>query len=56
VRTADIMAGSAIGAGSIQVSEAAYRLLRQQFLFRPRGSFYLPRVGAARTFVLASRL
>jgi adenylate cyclase len=56
VRTADMMAGSAIGAGSIQVSEAAYRLLRQQFLFRPRGSFYLPRVGAARTFVLASRL
>ncbi len=56
VRTADIMAGSAIGAGSIQVSEAAYGRLRQQFLFRPRGSFYLPRVGAARTFVLASRL
>ncbi|HTU54038.1 MAG TPA: adenylate/guanylate cyclase domain-containing protein [Acetobacteraceae bacterium] len=56
VRTADMMASSAAGAGSIQVSEAAYRRLRQQFLFRPRGSFYLPRVGAARTFVLASRL
>ncbi len=56
VRTADIMATSTIGAGSIQVSEAAYELLRHQFLFRPRGSFYLPRVGAARTFILASRL
>jgi class 3 adenylate cyclase len=56
VRTADIMATSAIGAASIQVSEAAYQLLRHQFLFRPRGSFYLPRVGAARTFILASRL
>jgi adenylate cyclase len=56
VGTADVMAASAIGAGSIQVSEAAYQLLRQQFLFRPRGSFYLPGVGAARTFILASRL
>lgn len=56
VRTADTMATTAAGAGSIQVSEAAYRHLRRQFLFRPRGSFYLPRVGAARTFVLASRL
>jgi len=56
VRTADIMATSAIGEASIQVSEAAYHLLRHQFLFRPRGSFYLPRVGAARTFILASRL
>jgi adenylate cyclase len=55
VRTADIMAASAVLAGSIQVSEAAYQLLRHQFLFRPRGSFYLPRVGAARTFILASR-
>ncbi len=56
VRTADIMAASAVGAASIQVSEAAYQLLRHQFLFRPRGSFYLPHVGAARTFILASRL
>ena len=55
VRTADAMANTAAGAGSIQVSEAAYQRLRRQFLFRPRGSFYLPRVGAARTFVLASR-
>lgn len=56
VRTADIMAMTAPGPGSIQASEAVYRRLRPQFLFRPRGTFYLPRVGAARTFVLASRL
>ena len=56
VRTADTMAASAPGPATIQVSEAVYQRLRQQFLFRPRGSFYVPRVGAARTFVLASRL
>jgi adenylate cyclase len=56
VRTADTMAASAPGVATIQVSEAAYQRLRQQFLFRPRGSFYVPRVGPAQTFVLASRL
>lgn len=56
VRTAETMANSGPGAGTIQASEAAYRRLRQQFLFRPRGSFYIPRVGPALTFVLATRL
>jgi adenylate cyclase len=56
VRTADAMAASSGGVGVIQVSEAAYRHLRRQFLFRPRGTFYLPRVGSTRTFVLAGRL
>lgn len=55
VRTAGIMAASALP-GSVQATEAAYRRLRQDFLFRPRGSFYLPHVGEARTFVLAGRL
>jgi hypothetical protein len=41
--------------GTIQVTEAAYERLRQEFLFRPRGSFYLPQVGEARTFILAGR-
>jgi len=54
-RTADAMAVSA-PQGGIQVTEAAYNRLRQHYLFRPRGSFYLPRVGAARTFILAGRL
>ena len=55
VHTAGIMAASALP-GSVQATEAAYRRLRQDFLFRPRGSFYLPHVGEARTFVLAGRL
>jgi class 3 adenylate cyclase len=56
VRTAELMASSAAAPGAIQVSEAAHSRLRDRFLFRPRGSFYLPHVGQAQTFVLASRL
>jgi len=55
IRTAELMAQSAAGTGSIQVSEHAYEQLRQQFLFRARGVFYLPRIGTARTFILAGR-
>jgi class 3 adenylate cyclase len=55
VRTADMMAASSAGPGAIQVSEAAYHRLRQHFLFRPRGTFHLPHVGTAQTFVLGSR-
>jgi adenylate cyclase len=55
VHIAGTMAASALP-GTVQATEAAYQRLRQDFLFRPRGSFYLPRVGAARTFVLAGRL
>jgi adenylate cyclase len=54
VRTAQSMALSALP-GTVQVTEAAYERLRQEFLFRPRGSFYLPQVGEARTFILAAR-
>jgi class 3 adenylate cyclase len=54
VQTADAMASSAM-AGTVQVSEAAYQRLRGDFLFRPRGRFYLPRRGEAETFILASR-
>ena len=54
VRSSHAMAGSAALA-TIQVTEAAYRALRQDFLFRPRGSFYIPRIGAARIYVLAGR-
>ena len=49
------MAQSASDSGSIQVSERAYEQLRQQFLFRPRGVFYMPRIGTARIFTLAGR-
>ena len=55
VRIAGAMAASALP-GTVQATEAAYQRLRQDFLFRPRGNFYLPHVGAARTFVLAARL
>jgi adenylate cyclase len=49
------MAQSAPDGGSIQVSERAYERVRRLFLFRPRGIFYLPRVGTARTFIRAGR-
>lgn len=55
IRMAELMAQSAGDSGSIQVSERAYEQLRQQFLFRPRGVFYVPRVGTARIFLLAGR-
>ena len=55
VRTAQVMAASALP-GSIQTSEAAYLQLRQGFLMRPRGTFYLPEAGASQTFILAGRL
>lgn len=55
IRTAALLAQSAVDTGSIQVSERAYEQLRQQFLFRPRGVFYVPRIGTARIFILAGR-
>ncbi len=55
IRMAGLMAQSGSDSGSIQVSERAYEPLRQQFLFRPRGVFYAPRVGTARIFTLAGR-
>ena len=55
VRTATSMAETGSGQGTIQVSEAAYHRLRQHFLFRLRGRFYVPHAGAAQTFVLGSR-
>ncbi len=55
IHTAELMAQSAVEAGSIQVSEGSYEALHRQFLFRPRGMFYVPRVGTARTFILAGR-
>ena len=55
VRMANAMAASAPVSG-IQVTEAAYHRLSRHYLFRPRGSFYMPRVGAAQSFILAGRL
>ena len=54
VEGAAALAGSAPPEG-IQASEQAYLLLRQAFLFRPRGLFYRPGTGENRSYVLAGR-
>jgi class 3 adenylate cyclase len=54
VRSASHMALTGLP-GTVQVTEAAFERLRHDFLFRPRGAFYLPQVGEARTFILAGR-
>lgn len=54
VRTADHLSATA-PEGAIQASEPLYDALRRGFVFRPRGSFYLPRVGEMRSFILAGQ-
>jgi adenylate cyclase len=41
---------------TIAASETAYDLLSTQFLFRPRGSYFLPETGNMRTFVMVGRI
>ncbi len=55
VHGAGALAASA-PADTIQASEQAYRLLRQDFLLRPRGLFHRPRTGEARSYVLAGHV
>ncbi len=55
VRAAHSMAASALP-GTVQITQAAYERLRHDFLFRPRGRFYMPHIGEVQTFVLAGRL
>ena len=55
VATAETLARSAVP-GAIQASEAVQRSIGRNFMFRPRGDFYLARVGSIQTFVLASRI
>ena len=40
---------------TIASSETAYELLSGQFLFRPRGSYFLPETGNMRVFVMVGR-
>ncbi|GBQ12636.1 cache domain-containing protein [Swaminathania salitolerans] len=54
-QTSELLAVSAPDSGTIQVSETAYALLRDYYLFRPRGMFYLPVLGITNTYVLAAR-
>ncbi len=55
VQTSELLAISAPDSGTIQVSETAHALLRDYYLFRPRGMFYLPAVGITNTYVLAAK-
>ena len=55
VRVAARLAASA-QPGTTQVSEAAYERLRDRFVFRRRGGFYLEQVGEMTTYVLRGRL
>jgi adenylate cyclase len=55
VRLASTMAATARG-GTIQVSEASYEQLRDRFVFRRRGGFYLEQVGEMTTYLLRGKL
>jgi adenylate cyclase len=44
------------GRRAITVSEAAYMVLSGDFLFRQRGTYFLPETGTMRTFVLVGEL
>lgn len=55
VRTACMLADSA-EPGSIQVSETTYDLLRDGYVFRRRGAFYLGQLGEMTTFAVRGRL
>jgi adenylate cyclase len=52
---AEMMAQGAPEVGTIQVTETVYQILRQRFLFRERGRFFVPNTGMIRTYVLAGR-
>lgn len=51
---AKVLAATA-GRRSVAASETTYDLLSGDFLFRPRGSYFLPETGTMRTFVLVGR-
>ena len=55
VGVAKVLAGTA-ARRTIAASETAYELLSDGFLFRPRGSYFLPETGNMRTFVLVGRI
>lgn len=54
LRMAETMAESGLP-GSIVVTETTYRLLRDHYLFRVRGAFYLGGAGEMSTYVLTGR-
>ena len=55
VSAASTMADNGV-IGGVQVSQAAYRRLRQHYLFRVRGHYYLQNVGEISTYLLTGRI
>lgn len=55
VQTATAMAAAGLQ-GEIQTTDAAYEQLREHYLFKPRGSYYVEGRGCMATFLLAGRL
>lgn len=55
VTLAELMAQGAPDVGTIEVTERVYQALREYYLFHSRGSFYAPRSGIGRVYVLATR-
>jgi adenylate cyclase len=55
VGIAKVLAGTT-ARRTIAASETAYDLLSTQFLFRSRGSYFLPEAGNMRTFVMVGRI
>jgi len=55
IAVAKVLAGSG-SRRAITVSETAYQILSGDFLFRQRGSYFLPETGTMRTFVLVGAL
>jgi adenylate cyclase len=55
VGIAKVLAGTT-ARRTIAASETAYELLADRFLFRPRGSYFLPETGNMRMFVMVGRI
>ncbi|MEX1351594.1 MAG: adenylate/guanylate cyclase domain-containing protein [Desulfobacterales bacterium] len=55
VNAASMMADHGV-TGGIQVSETTYRRLRQNYLFKVRGRFYLQNIGEISTYLLTGRI
>jgi class 3 adenylate cyclase len=55
VGIAKVLAGTT-ARRTIAASETAYEILADRFLFRPRGTYFLPETGDMRTFVMVGRI
>ena len=55
ISTASMIADHKV-TGGIQVSETTYRRLRQNYLFKVRGRFYLRNIGEVSTYLLTGRI